>query len=308
MKILVIRLSSIGDIVLTSPVIRCLHEQIPNLELHMMVKAPFVSIAEANPYVDRTLIYGEPITDNYDCIIDLQGNARSKKLCRQLGTKRFSFSKRNFAKLLLTLTKKRILPIEHICNRYFDAVSTLGVKNDNKGLDFFYPKEELPPMQNPYVVIVVGANHYTKTIPIERIHHLASRCNKQVVLLGGKSDGERLNQESLSWSTNVLNLCGKTSLAQSAGIIQGAQLVVTPDTGMMHIATALGTPLMLLWGCTHPGYGFSPYQPKGEVISVEPHDCKCHPCSKLGHRRCPHRHYRCMMHHDWESIINKINA
>lgn len=307
MKVLVIRLSSIGDIVLTSPVLRCLHEQVKDIELHMMVKAPFVAIAESNPHVDRTLVYGEPVSESYDCVVDLQENARSRKICRQLGVRRYTFSKRNVAKLLLTATKHRILPIEHVCDRYFDAVSALNVRNDGKGLDFYFGDEEPPMVQHPYVVMVVGANHFTKTIPVERLHFLASGCRKHVVLIGGKADGERLDRERLSWSDNVTNLCGKTSLAQSAAIIKGADMVVTPDTGMMHIATALGTPLVLLWGCTHPDYGFSPYQPKGSVISVVPQRCRCHPCSKLGHARCPRGHYNCMMHHNWDSLLEIIN-
>ena len=295
MKILLIRLSSIGDIVLTSPVLRCLALQRPGDELHMMVKAPFRSLADASPYVARALVYGEPIVERYDCVVDLQGNARSRKVCRQLRPARvLRFRKQNVAKALLTLFKRELVPIRHVCDRYLEAVAPLGVANDNKGLDFFLQPVacELPP--SPYRVLVVGANHRTKTIPIERLRQLAGRSDEPVLLLGGKAEAQLT--QGVDWPAHVTDLCGKTTLMESAALLAAASRVVSPDTGMMHIAVALGTPLTLVWGSTDPRYGFAPYQPHGAVEQLLPR-CACHPCGKLGHERCPRRHFRCMEDH-----------
>ena len=301
MKILVIRLSSIGDIVLVSPVLRCLKRQLKEAEVHLLVKPPFAPIGENNPYVDRTLKYGEPLEEDYDYVVDLQGNARSRRVCRGLKAKRLTFPKRNFAKLLLVLLKREVLPIGHVCERYFRAVAPLGVKNDGEGLDFFH-KESPRPVEGDYVVMVVGANHATKTIPLSRLHAMALRASKPVVLIGGRKEAGLLEAFPQPWPANVVNLCGQTSLDESASILQGASLVVAPDTGMMHIATALGAPLCLLWGCTDPRLGFAPYLPKGELTQYVGHSCPLHPCSKLGFERCPLRHYRCMNNHPWNQI------
>ena len=141
MKILLIRLSSIGDIVLISPVLRCLKRQHPDVELHLLVKAPFVEMMRENPYVDKVLTYGQLIEEGYDVVVDLQGNARSRGVCRCINAPRYRFPKRNIAKLLMVLLKREVLPIGHVCDRYFEAVAPLGVVNDGQGLDFFYTEE-----------------------------------------------------------------------------------------------------------------------------------------------------------------------
>lgn len=293
MKILLIRLSSIGDIVLTTPVLRCLALQRPGDELHMMVKAPFRALADASPYVARTLVYGDPVEEHYDWVVDLQANARSRKVCRQLRPCRVTrLRKQNLAKALLTLFKHEVLPIRHVCDRYLEAVAPLGVKNDGHGLDFHLPPEAAPQMPSePYEVLVVGANHYTKAIPLPHLQLMAQGIPCRVLLLGGKK--EAAATASVEWSDNVTDLCGKTTLMESAALLRDACEVVTPDTGMMHIAVALGVPVKLLWGSTDPRYGFAPYAPKGWV-EQQVSRLACHPCGKLGHDRCPLGHFKCM--------------
>ena len=145
MKILVIRFSSIGDIVLTTPVIRCLKNQIDDVEIHVLTKKKFSSLYMTNPYINKVYEYDDTLKknieelklENYDYIVDLQKNKRSIRVTRALRKPHSSFPKLNFKKFLLTTFKINLMPDIHIVDRYFKAVEKLGVKNDYQGLDFF---------------------------------------------------------------------------------------------------------------------------------------------------------------------------
>ena len=148
-KILVIRFSSIGDIVLTTPVVRCLKNQLEDIELHVLTKKKFSNLFKKNTYVDKVFEFDNSLKDNikelkkenYDYIVDLQKNKRSKRVTASLRCPYSSFPKLNFKKFLLTTFKINLMPDIHIVDRYFDAVKELGVKNDLKGLDFFISPE-----------------------------------------------------------------------------------------------------------------------------------------------------------------------
>lgn len=339
MKILVIRLSSIGDVVLTSPIVRCLH-QIEGVEVHFMVKSAFTSVVSHNPYITKVIPY-DGLTpelretlrqEHYDRVIDLQRNARSRSICRSVAQPRTTFPKQNFARWLYVTLKRPLIPITPVVDRYFRALRGLGVKNDGMGLDFFFEHQDLPRTEaaqalknsasaeqlqrlshptRPYVVIVVGANHTTKTIPPSFIHYLASGIQADVVLIGGKGDRERLGNEHLSWPDHVINLCGTTSISQSAYLMKHARMVISPDTGMMHIATALQVRMVVVWGNTTPLLGFAPYLPQeapdGLVVSMQVDGLSCQPCSKLGKKKCPRGHFRCMKDQPWQQLVLAIN-
>ena len=150
MKILVIRFSSIGDIVLTTPVVRCLKQQL-GAEVHFLTKRNFEKLVQSNPYIDRVFSIDKKISEvrtalkaeNYDCVVDLHGNLRTLQVKLALGVRSYSFDKLNFEKWLITNFKINALPSVHIVDRYLKTVEPLGVKNDGKGLDFFIPKEDV---------------------------------------------------------------------------------------------------------------------------------------------------------------------
>ncbi|HOZ86696.1 MAG TPA: glycosyltransferase family 9 protein, partial [Bacteroidia bacterium] len=210
-KILILRFSSIGDIVLTTPVIRCMHEQLPGSEVHFVCKAVFAPVLDGNPYIhqlhtfkeDITELYEDLKTENFDLVVDLHKNLRSFRLKRRLKTKSLSFNKINFRKFLAVNFKMlQSLPDLHIVERYMAAVSSLGVKNDGKGLDYFPLEKDkvavselFPGGVANYVVLVVGGSYYTKQIPLSKLKEICDRLNLPVVLLGGKEDqiiGENL--------------------------------------------------------------------------------------------------------------------
>ena len=322
-KILVIRFSSIGDIVLTSPVIRCLKNQMPESELHYITKAQFLPVLEANPYIDRihtikdkvSEVLNELKEEHYDHVVDLHKNFRSKEICLKLGKGCTSFDKINFRKWLIVNFKYDRLPPVHIVDRYFGAVSHLGVTNDNGGLDYFIPPrydcmpQELPaPFRERYIGWVIGGKHNTKVYPEEKVIGACSRIPQPVVLIGGPEDMEKGDRIGKTAGSHVFNACGKLNLSQSASVVKNAALVLTNDTGMMHVAAAFRKRIISFWGNTIPEFGMYPYMPgdgsKSRMLEVK--DLSCRPCSKLGYRSCPRGHFRCMNDIGTEQVIKLI--
>ncbi len=308
MKILVIRLSSIGDIVLTSPVVRCLKQQLAGAELHFLCKEPMLPVVEKNPYLSRIHLFrpeektlvNELRAEQFDCVIDLQKSRLSRRLVHSLGKDYHSFPKLNFRKMLLVLFKLDLLPRKHVVDRYFEAVRFLSVKNDGKGLDFFLSDEDykaleqlnLPPH---YVAVAVGSQHATKQIPVDKIQEIMRMTAHPMVFLGDSRDA-LLVKKLCQRHPEAVNLCGKLPLSLSAACLSRAETVLTGDTGLMHIACAFHKRVVSLWGNTVPAFGMYPYQPGHEenVHIVENRNLWCRPCSKLGYNRCPLGHFRCM--------------
>lgn len=314
-KILVIRFSSIGDIVLTSPVLRCLKQQL-NAEVHFLTKKSFASLLTHNPNVDNCYTIDKKVSEvidnlkaeRYDFVVDLHKNLRSQQVKFALGVPTASFDKLNWQKFLMVNLKINRLPDTHIVNRYFEAVKPVGVEYDGEGLDYFIPESAHYPIQKNAVVMAIGAAHATKRMPVERLIELSEMIDAPIYLIGGPSEkaaGESFQQ---SKKNNVENLCSKLSIDQSASVIQQAKVVITHDTGMMHIAAALRKPIVSLWGNTIPAFGMYPFYPKGMNLnmSFEVQDLSCRPCYKIGHQACPKGHFKCMNEQDLEAILMKI--
>lgn len=333
MKILVIRFSSIGDIVLTTPVIRCLKNQISDVEIHVLTKKKFSSLYKTNPYINKVYEYDNSLKknieelklENYDYIVDLQKNKRSIRVTRALHKPHSSFPKLNFKKFLLTTFKINLMPDIHIVDRYFKAVEKLGVTNDYQGLDFFisekndYPLSDLPEnFQKGYHAFVIGGTYKTKILPAVKIVEIIQKLNEPVILLGGPDDVERANeilskisksqQLSNSATQQLISLVGKINLEQSASIVKKAKSVLTNDTGLMHIAAAFHKNIVSVWGNTVPELGMYPYLPneKEKCHIVECKDVKCRPCSKLGFKECPRKHFNCMMKINCDTVVEKL--
>ena len=320
-KFLIIRFSSIGDIVLTSPVARCLKNQFPEAEIHYLTKKRNADLLQANPYIDKIQFLedslskkiGELKTENYDYIIDLHNNLRSLRVKLGLKVKSFSFNKLNIRKLLLTLFKIDTMPKSHIVDRNLATLSTFGVSDDGKGLDHFisiddeFPIDELPEnFRNGYVAIVLAGTYATKRMPVEKYRALISNTKFSFVLLGGKSE-RLLADRVMEWNTgNVINFTGKLRINQSASLVKNAQLVISNDTGLMHIAAAYHKKILSVWGSTAPELGMSPYMPGEGSEILEVKGLPCRPCSKLGYHKCPKKHFRCMNDLPEERIINWV--
>jgi ADP-heptose:LPS heptosyltransferase len=340
MKILVLRFSSIGDIVLTTPVVRALKQQVPGAVVHYCTKPAYRGLLEANPYVDKVHVLsgtlGELVRElrqeRFDFVVDLHHNLRTLLLKARLGVPGAAFDKLNWQKWLRVRLKWDVLPRTHIVQRYLAAAAPLGVRDDGQGLDYFIPREQevdldsaLPPeFQRGYVAFAIGAQHATKRLPVERIIELCGQLRRPVVLLGGPEDESTGHVVELHFEhapaptepagitpaalsarahyfdrnalpptqTVIYNACGRFSLHQSASLVRQAQLVVSHDTGLMHIAAAFKKEIFSVWGNTIPEFGMYPYRTEFRVLEVE--GLGCRPCSKIGFEKCPQGHFRCM--------------
>ncbi len=307
-KFLILRFSSIGDIVLTTPVVRCLKQQVTGAEVHYATKKAYASLLEDNPYIDKRHYLEESLpalvkqlrAERFDYVIDLHQNLRTSLIKLQLGVKSYSFEKLNLNKWLLVRFKINTLPDLHIVDRYLATVLPLGVSNDGKGLDYYIPYKDqvelnwLPPThQTGYVAYAIGGQHATKKLPVERMIELCRKIDYPVILLGGKEDQEagELIETTLG-SAHIYNACGRYNLNQSASLVQGARIVFSHDTGLMHIAAAFKKKVYSIWGNTTPAFGMYPY--KTPYVVLENNKLACRPCSKIGYAKCPQGHFKCM--------------
>lgn len=321
-KILVLRFSSIGDIVLTSPVVRALKTQL-NCEVHFLTKSSFHGIVAHNPHIDKVFTFEKDIhevmdelkSEQYDFIVDLHHNLRTLRLKRTLKRPAASFPKLNVRKYLYVRFKRDVMPDVHIVDRYFEAVKSLGVRNDGLGLDYFIPKEEeidtssfLPDsFQSGYVTIALGAQFATKRLPFEKLHELVSGITLPIVLLGGKEDAETGAKLSEIDAIRIFNAAGRCSLNQSASLVKQSTCLITHDTGLMHIGSAFKKDILSIWGNTTPQLGMYPYLSGNNSHQFEVQNLSCRPCSKIGHQQCPKGHFKCMMEQDVEGIISAVH-
>ncbi|MDE3183033.1 MAG: glycosyltransferase family 9 protein [Bacteroidota bacterium] len=321
-KFLLIRFSSIGDIVLTTPVIRNLRRKYPEATIHYLTKKKFATIVESNPYLDKVILLEDDFkntieeikSEQYDHIIDLHHNLRTMRIKSALPNVPFySFNKLNIEKWIFTNFKINVMPQKHIVDRYMATVENLGVTNDGLGLDYFIPKEqEIKEGDIPfshthgYIAIAIGAAHNTKKLPVEKLQKLVKKINYPIILLGGKEDFENGEKIAESDGVKIYNACGKFSLNESADMVRNSKLVITHDTGLMHIAAAFKKNTLSVWGNTVPSFGMYPYQTQYEVFEVT--KLWCRPCSKTGFAKCPLDHFKCMNKQSIEAISKSVEA
>ena len=323
-KVLIIRFSSIGDIVLTTPVIRCVKKQLPGAEVHYLSKFSFRSILESNPYIDKLHLLKDNLNDllpslvkeEFDYVIDLHHNVRTMKVKQALKkSEAFSFNKLNIPKWFFTALKINLLPRVHIVDRYMETVKKLGVINDGLGLDYFIPEiDNVPdndiPMSHAYgyIGIVIGAALATKKLPADKLKELCSKIDFPIMLLGGPEDKAAGDEIASIDSIRIYNSCGKFNLNESADLVRRSKFIITHDTGLMHIAAAFKKQIISIWGNTVPGFGMGPYyglanQPN-DLFEVK--ELWCRPCSKIGYAKCPLGHFKCMNNQDIEKIVQTV--
>jgi ADP-heptose:LPS heptosyltransferase len=325
MKLLVLRFSSIGDIVLTSPVLRCAKDQLKDAEVHFATKGAFADLVRFNPHVSMVHELGDDLgeliarlkAERFDAVIDLHHNLRTARIKRALGVPAHSFPKLNIEKWLLVNLGMDRMPRQHIVDRYLSTVAHLGVKNDNTGLELFIPFERevssasLPPThQAGYTAFAIGAAHATKRLPPHRLIELARLVEGPIVLIGGTEDQSVARMIGDAIGGRAFDATGRYDILGSASLIKQARSVIAHDSGAMHIACAFAKPVVCVWGNTVPGFGMGPYipqHPERAMIAEVPH-LSCRPCSKIGHDRCPKGHFHCMEKQDLRRIAEQANA
>lgn len=330
MKFLVIRFSSIGDIVLTTPVVRCLKKQVPDAVIHYLIKPQFKTVMEPNPYVDAfhvlqddwDAMIEELKEEAFDYIIDLHHNLRTLRVKTALDVPAYSFNKLNFRKLVFVKLKWNVMPKVHIVDRYLETVAPFGVRNDGAGLDYFIPEDQRVPLDDiphshhaGFISIVIGASFYTKKLPVYKLQELCQKIHHPIILLGGKEDAKEGEAIASVDPIKVYNACGKFSLHESADLVRQSKVVIAHDTGLMHVAAALKKQVIAVWGSTTPSFGMTPYYGKAFLQRNPPpydnaqvHKLWCRPCTKIGRNRCPQGHFKCMKKMDIDDIVEKVEA
>jgi ADP-heptose:LPS heptosyltransferase len=311
-----------GDIIYTTPVVRCLKQQLPGCEIHFLTKQQFQYIYQKNPYLTKlhflkaTLkeTIAEIKGENFDYIIDLHNNLRTTLIKILTGIPSSTYKKHSLKKwLALKFKWHSLFSKEHLVDRYMESVKVLGVANDNKPIDYYIAKDYqleqfLPPSHaGKFVAFVIGATHYNKRMPNEKIIEICKEINLPIVLLGGedvKSNAEEIRQ---AVGEMVYSTCGLTNLDQSVFIVSRATKVIGFDTGLTHIAEAFNVPIASIWGSTTPDLlGVFPYKvADSEVIGI---DLPCRPCSKFGLDHCPLGHFKCMKNIPNSTVVDFVNS
>ena len=321
MKILIVRFSSLGDVVLSTPVPRLLRGKYPDSVIHFITKKEYCSVYYNNKSVDKVIEFNNNLyetilnlrREKYDLVIDLHNNLRSNFLKLFLIKPHLTYNKQFFRRWIYT-NFKILTNIDHISTSYVNTLSKLDIFDDGKGLDFNVDKKEITKLNNYPLdfskcsAVVIGAKHFTKRLPEKKIIELCDKINGPVALIGGKQEMEIAEnieiffnssntldndiRNKLNKKTIIYNFCGKLSIQGSAGIIKLSKNVFTHDTGFMHIASALDKKIFVVFGSTHHNLGFYPYQTSFSVI--ENKSLHCRPCTKIGLASCPVKHFKCM--------------
>ena len=319
-RFLVVRFSSIGDIILTTPVVRHLKSQVDDAEIHYLTKETYVPLLKANPYIDRVHSYDgdmksclrELKAQHIDYIIDLHNNTRSARI--KFGLKRMDFTVRklNILKWLYVNFRMNRLPDIHLVDRYLETIRAFISERDQKGLDYFLsPDDRVPVSELPagyregFIGMAIGAKHETKKLPLDSLITLCKKLTLPVIILGGPDDSETGDAiVSALPDQLILNACGQYSVNQSASLVQQSLLLITHDTGLMHIGAAFGKKIITIWGNTVPAFGMYPYRADPSSVGFEVAGLACRPCSKIGYERCPKKHFKCMMEQDLDGIAS----
>ncbi len=322
MKILVIRMSSIGDIILTTPVLKAFKEKYPNSEIEFLVLEQFKDAISGVGYVDRLITFNKKENDglknilkfadnlkknNYDYIFDLHGKFRSKIIAKRLGVKTYTYKKRAWWKTLLV--KARLIKYkvdDTIIKNYFGAFKDFDLEYKGENLDFSFKEDkELKGLEN-LPVMAPRASKNTKEWTAEGFGRLAKlikeRYGVKTILIGGKADLERCEEINRISGDSCIILAGKLSLKESGALLSKAKFLVTNDSGPFHIARGVGCKTFVIFGPTSPGmFDF------GENDTLIYAGVECSPCSLHGDKVCPKKHFKCMRSIKAENILEIID-
>ncbi len=302
-KILVIRLSSLGDIILSFPLIKKLNKTFPDAEIHFLTKKEYADAAALNPYIDKIIKYGSSVSETrkeinigkYDLILDIHKNFRSIFISIFNGSKVRRYHKDNFRKFLLVKFKwnlfREIIPVY---KKYILTISDLIKEDDTEFTVSELTFDKKRNYDYNYIVISPSSRHFTKTYPAEKfIDYINSNPDKKYILTGDNSDRDKnICSHIESKCSNTLNLCGKLDINNLAGVIYHSEYVICNDSAILHLAEALGKKVTAIFGSTVKEFGFFPQLEQSEVIEVE--GLECRPCTHIGRESCPLGHFKCM--------------
>ena len=314
-KVLIIRFSSIGDIILTTPVLRCINQQL-GVEVHYLTKKSFSGLLQHNPHVDALHCIDKEIgtdlieklkDEKFDFLVDLHGNWRSLRIKKALGVPSKTFAKLNLQKWLLIHLGIDLMPRQHVADRYLDTLAHLGVSNDHKGLDYFMAPETTVDvdLNKPFIAWSIGGSFTPKKLAAAQVVDVCNKMDVPVYLLGGPKEVDEAEAIiEACGQPNIKSFCGKLSLDQTALLIKNSRVLLSNDTGLMHIGAAFKKSIVSFWGCTKPSLGFAPYAAASDSIEILSTISK-RPCSKHG-KSCKHKNLGCIKFIDSKDIEKAV--
>ena len=314
-KVLIIRFSSIGDIILTTPVLRCIKQQLC-VEVHYLTKKSFLGLLQHNPHVDAIHYIDKEIgaqlieklkAEQFDFIVDLHGNWRSLRIKKVLGVPYKTFAKLNLQKWLLIHLGIDLMPRQHVADRYLDTLADLGVSNDHKGLDYFMAPETTVDLDlnKPFIAWSIGGSFTPKKLAAAQVADVCKKMDMPIYLLGGTKEVDEAEAIiEACGQPNIISFCGKLSLDQTALLIKKSKVLLSNDTGLMHIGAAFKKSIVSFWGCTKPILGFAPYAAASDSVEILSNVSK-RPCSKHG-KSCKHKNLGCIKFIDSKDIEKAV--
>lgn len=335
-KILLIRMSSIGDILLTTPLLRQLRQLYPDAEIDFLVRKEYSQLLQANPHLSRLLTIdvheGEALKalkkqirrQGYDVIIDLHRNLRSRYLCAfwnhppVLKIRKNQLTRFLLVHLKLNLYRRGSRRPRHVAEKYLHAAGPLGADPQDLALEMHLPREieesgktrwQALAAEGYGMVMAPGARHFTKRWPPEYyaqlIRQIYEATGRRTVLVGGPDEREIIAEIRRRAGEEITrSLAGEISLPETFALIRHAPCFVSNDSGLMHAAAAGGVPQVALFGSTTEELGFFPLNPAAQVLQ-NPH-LTCRPCSHIGRDACPKGHFRCMKEIRPEEVLDVI--
>jgi len=332
-KILIIRLSSFGDILLASPLIRWTRRRFPDSNIDFAVRERFSDLVVTNPHLNQVRTLKEPadfsclkelaseiFAQHYDLIIDIHSNFRSWYLCSLSKAKIYRWNLPRFRRWLLIKFKKNFLHgYPPVPLRYLSAVDELGVKDDGEGLEFQIKDKILDEVDKLWkeknlsgkkiAVISPGAKWFTKRWIPEKFASLGKALLKKycdiLIFVGSSDEYELCHEICKEIGGDTINLAGKTDFHAAGEIIRRCNIFIGNDSGLGHFASAVGTPAVILFGPTVKEFGFFPFRSKSTVIEK---DIYCRPCSHIGSDKCPERHFKCMNEIEIDDVLRAAES
>jgi heptosyltransferase-2 len=314
LRILLVRFSSIGDVLLTTPLVRALRHRHPDAHLTYVTKRAMAPLVADNPHLSQVVALepDEPLTHLARHLrglqpthgLDLHGSLRSAALRLLVRCRWSGYAKRKLARTVLVAAKLDLYRGDvPVAERYFEAARHLDVRPDGAPPEFFVGAaarervarwlEERHLDDAPLAALAPGAAHATKRWPIAHWQALAERlrgAGYRLVVLGGPED--RGAAQQLGGGPLAESAAGEFTLQETGACLARAKVLISGDTGVMHMATGVGTPVVALFGPTVRAFGFFPYHARATVIAQ---DLPCRPCSTMGTARCPLGHHRCLV-------------
>jgi lipopolysaccharide heptosyltransferase II len=329
-KILVVRLSSIGDIILTTPLLRSLKNKFPQAYITYLIKKQFAELLADSPYIDDLITFDKRdgfgglkriksylATQRFDIYIDIHKNWRSRYLGFGMHAKKNrTYSKYIFKRTLLICFKinlyKRIIPVYE---RYFEAVSDFGIQYDGLGTQISVPDNKSEKVKeiltatgysfnDPLVIICPSATYTNKRWKkdgfIETAQYLIQHQSAYIVILGGREDMYICSQIASAIGKRAVSMAGMLSLSESAALLKFGFLIIANDSGLLHLAQSQKRPVIGIYGPTTRELGYYPIEGNSTVIEAK---VGCRPCTHNGLNRCPRKHFRCMNDITSERVI-----